>query len=147
MDDGFGLLALLVGAAGSVVERVDAGLADRGFGDTRPAYGFAFARISPSGATVTEVAAHLGVTKQAASELVAEMERRRYVTRRPHPDDARARLVVLTPRGRLCTEAAVEVADEVVGALLTHAPDVDPAALRAGLAALAAGSRRLRPVW
>ena len=42
----------------------------------------------------------LGVTKQAASQLVDAMELGGYVHRRDDPDDARAKLVALTPRGR-----------------------------------------------
>ncbi|MFG3656155.1 hypothetical protein [Streptomyces sp. NPDC047706] len=42
--------------------------------------------------------------------------RRARVARRPHPDDARARLVVLTGRGRECARAAEEAAAEAVRA-------------------------------
>jgi DNA-binding MarR family transcriptional regulator len=80
----------------------------------RPAHGFAFARLAPDGATVTDLAVHLGVTKQAASQLVDELVRKGYAERRPHPEDARARLVVLTERGWGCTRAAEEAAAEAV---------------------------------
>lgn len=92
---------------------VNDGVVARGF-EVRPAYGFAFACLAPDGATVTGLAAHLGVTKQAGSQLVDELVRKGYVERRPHPDDARARLVVLTERGRACTRAAEEAALEAV---------------------------------
>lgn len=85
----------------------------RGF-EGRPAYGFAFTRLAPDGATITELGVHLGVTKQAASQLVEELVRKGYVERRAHPDDARARLVVLTERGWECTRAAEEAAAEAV---------------------------------
>ncbi|CAM5506550.1 hypothetical protein SHIRM173S_11637 [Streptomyces hirsutus] len=39
------------------------------------------------------------MTKQAASQLVDELVRKGYAERRPHPADARARLVVLTGSG------------------------------------------------
>ncbi len=48
----------------------------RGFEGMRPAHGFAFARLAPDGATVTGLAAHLGVTEQAASRFVDEMVRK-----------------------------------------------------------------------
>lgn len=54
------------------------------------------------------------MTKQAASQLVDEMVRKGYAERRPHPEDARARLVVLTERGWACTRAAEEAAAEAV---------------------------------
>jgi DNA-binding MarR family transcriptional regulator len=80
----------------------------------RPAHGFAFVRLAPDGATATDLAAHLGITKQAASQLVDELVRKGYVERRPHPGDARARLVVLTELGWACTRAAEEAAADAV---------------------------------
>jgi DNA-binding MarR family transcriptional regulator len=109
------LAAALLAAAGDLTQRINDGVVARGF-EARPAWGFAFARLAPDGATVTELAAHLGVTKQAASQLVDEIVRKGYAERRPHPEDARARLVVLTEQGWACTRAAEEAAAEVVEA-------------------------------
>jgi DNA-binding MarR family transcriptional regulator len=95
-------------------QRINEGVVARGFEGVRPAHGFAFARLAPDGATVTELAGHLGVTKQAASQLVEEIVRKGYAERRAHPADARARLVVLTELGWACTRAAEEAAAEVV---------------------------------
>ncbi|WP_328840039.1 MarR family winged helix-turn-helix transcriptional regulator [Streptomyces europaeiscabiei] len=112
-SEALALTAVLLAAAGDLTRRIDEGVTARGF-EGRPSYGFAFTRLAPDGATVTDLAAHLGVTKQAASQLVDELVRKGYVERRPHPGDARARLVVLTERGWACTRAAEEVAAEVV---------------------------------
>jgi DNA-binding MarR family transcriptional regulator len=49
--------------------------------------------------TTVELAAHLRLTKQSASEIVALLEREGYVRRRPHPLDGRARVVELTDEG------------------------------------------------
>ncbi|UUU20938.1 MarR family winged helix-turn-helix transcriptional regulator [Streptomyces sp. DSM 40750] len=103
----------LLAAAGDLTRRIDEGVVARGF-EVRPVHGFAFTRLAPDGATVTDLAVHLGVTKQAASQLVDELVRKGYVERRPHPEDARARLVVLTERGWACTRAAEEAAAEAV---------------------------------
>jgi len=108
------LSTALLAAAGELTQRINNGVVARGFEGVRPAHGFAFARLAPDGATVTDLAAHLGVTKQAASQLVDELVRKGYVERRAHPDDARARLVVLTERGWGCTRAAEEAAAEAV---------------------------------
>ncbi|MFJ6087282.1 MarR family winged helix-turn-helix transcriptional regulator [Streptomyces sp. NPDC092369] len=113
-SEAMALSAALLAAAGELTQRINEGVVARGFEGVRPAHGFAFARLAPDGATVTELAAHLGVTKQAASQLVDEIVRRGYVERRPHPGDARARLVVLTELGWACTRAAEEAAAEVV---------------------------------
>jgi DNA-binding MarR family transcriptional regulator len=107
------LTAALLAAAGDLTRRINDGVVARGF-EARPAFGFAFARLAPDGATATDLAAHLGITKQAASQLVDELVRKGYAERRPHPGDARARLVVLTELGWACTRAAEEAALEAV---------------------------------
>ncbi len=137
---------LLLGAARALVDGIDARVRDRGFTDIRPAHGFAFTRISGSGSTVVELAEHLGVTKQAASQMVDELVRKGYVERRPHPDDARARLIVLTARGVACTRAAEQAAAEVLEPWAEHLGPQRLADLRADLARLATPGR-LRPIW
>jgi DNA-binding MarR family transcriptional regulator len=112
-SEAIALTAALLAAAGDLTKRINDGVVARGF-EGRPAYGFAFARLAPDGATATDLAAHLGITKQAASQLVDELVRKGYVERRPHPGDARARLVVLTELGWACTRAAEEAALEAV---------------------------------
>ncbi|MBS2965703.1 winged helix-turn-helix transcriptional regulator [Actinocrinis puniceicyclus] len=104
--DNLALAALLLGAAATLVDGIHAAVAAAGFDDLRPSHGFAFARIAAGETTVGDVAEHLGVTKQAASQLVEELARKGYLTRRPHPGDARARLLELTARGWACTRAA-----------------------------------------
>jgi DNA-binding MarR family transcriptional regulator len=113
-DEAQALTASLLATAAALVDGIHAEVAARGFDDLRPTHGFAFARLAPGGATVTELAAHLGMTKQAASQLVEELVTKGYVERRPHPDDARARLVVLSERGWACTRAADRAAVETV---------------------------------
>ena len=112
-SEAIALTAALLAAAGDLTKRINDGVVARGF-EGRPAYGFAFARLAPDGATATDLAAHLGITKQAASQLVDELVRKGYVERRPHPGDARARLVVLTELGWTCTRAAEEAAVDAV---------------------------------
>ncbi|MFC1416561.1 MarR family winged helix-turn-helix transcriptional regulator [Streptacidiphilus cavernicola] len=104
---------LLLALSGELVAGIQAGVA-RGFDDIRPVHGFAFARIGSHGATTGALAEHLGVSKQAASQLVEELIGKGYVERRPHPRDARARLIVLTERGRACTRAADAAAADAV---------------------------------
>ena len=137
---------LLLGAARAVVDGVDAGVRARGFADLRPAHGFAFTLLSGGGATVVELAQHLNVTKQAASQMVDDLVTKGYVERRPHPADARARLVVLTDRGWACTRAAEEAAAETLGPWAEAMGERRLNELRADLARIAAPGR-LRPLW
>ncbi|GHB53317.1 MarR family transcriptional regulator [Streptomyces viridiviolaceus] len=139
------LTAALLAAAGDLTQRINEGVVARGF-EGRPAYGFAFTRLAPDGATVTDLAVHLGVTKQAASQLVDELARKGYVERRPHPDDARARLVVLTERGWACTRAAEEAAAEAVRAWADLIGEGEVRVLRKRLLRIAPGGP-IRPAW
>ena len=60
------------------------------------------------------MAEHLGVTEQAAAQLIAQLIMLGYVTRQPDASDARAQLLMLTERGWACTEAAEAAAGETV---------------------------------
>ncbi|MEU6196948.1 MarR family winged helix-turn-helix transcriptional regulator [Streptomyces sp. NPDC047061] len=145
-SEAMALSAALLAAAGELTRRIDEGVVARGFEGVRPAHGFAFARLAPGGATVTELAAHLGVTKQAASQLVDDIVRKGYAERRPHPGDARARLIVLTERGWACTRAAEEAAAEVVRGWADVLGEGEARVLRECLGRIAPYGP-LRPSW
>ena len=113
-SEAMALSAALLAGAGELTQRIHEGVVARGFEGVRPAHGFAFTRLAPDGATVTELAGHLGVTKQAASQLVEEIVRKGYAERRAHPVGARARLGVRTELGWACTRSAEEAAAEAV---------------------------------
>ncbi|MBE8476643.1 MarR family winged helix-turn-helix transcriptional regulator [Streptomyces justiciae] len=144
-SEALALTAVLLAAAGELTQRINDGVVARGF-EGRPAYGFAFTRLSAGGATVTELAAHLGVTKQAASQLVDELVRKGYVERQAHPGDARARLVVLTERGWACTRAAEEAAADAVRPWVELLGESEVRALRDQLARIAPYGP-IRPAW
>lgn len=137
---------LLLRAATQVIDAIQRGVAERGFDDVRPAHGFAFVRISSGDATVADVAAHLGVTKQAASQLVEQLVQRGYVTREPDPRDRRARLLALTARGWECTRAAELAAAETTAGWERQLGAQDMAALHAALQAVVVPGT-LRPAW
>jgi DNA-binding MarR family transcriptional regulator len=59
-----------------------------------------FPHIALDGTRVTELAERLGVTKQAASQLVDDLEAVGVLARVPDPEDARARRVIFTKQGR-----------------------------------------------
>ncbi|HTS95475.1 MAG TPA: MarR family transcriptional regulator [Streptosporangiaceae bacterium] len=138
----FGLLA----ASRALVDGVSAGVRARGFGDLRPAHGFAFTRLSAGGATITQLAEHLDVTRQAAAQLVDELMAKGYVERRPHPQDARARLIVLTGRGWAAVQAAEAAIADALGRWEAALGPDRLLALRDGLLRIAPDGP-LRPAW
>lgn len=71
-------------------------LAAAGYSDLRPIHGMAFQILRHGGATSSELAERLGITKQAAGQIVEDLEGRGYLQRLQHPDGGRRRLVVLT---------------------------------------------------
>jgi hypothetical protein len=77
---------------------------------------------------------------------IDELERKRYVERKPHPHDAHARLVVLTDRGRRCTAAAWASAAEAVSPWEEILGERRLLKLRDELARLAP-TGPLRPSW
>ncbi|KUI30851.1 MarR family transcriptional regulator [Mycobacterium sp. IS-1742] len=82
-----------------------------GFDDLTLAQSRIGQRLRPDGIRLTDLAEEARVTKQTAGALVDQLERAGYVVRTPDPTDARARLVMLSDRGRrLCAAAASELA-------------------------------------
>jgi DNA-binding MarR family transcriptional regulator len=65
----------------------------------------------PQGMRPSDLAAQLNMSKQALNYLLGELERRGYLERDAHPDDMRAKRILLTRRGR----SAVKVIREAVG--------------------------------
>jgi DNA-binding MarR family transcriptional regulator len=74
-------------------------LRERGFDDFDRAYFAVFRFPGPQGARPTDVAAQVGISKQALNYLLRELERLGYLELEPHPDDLRSKRIVLTRRG------------------------------------------------
>ncbi|MDG0811575.1 MarR family winged helix-turn-helix transcriptional regulator [Cohnella rhizosphaerae] len=102
---GYELTFLFATAFRAAVDDLHRELAAQGFDDVRPSHGYAFQKLSFGGATGIELAEHLDITKQAATQMIDYLEGRGYVERRPHPSDGRGKLVVLTERGWACIRA------------------------------------------
>jgi len=71
----------------------------------KPKHSAVFAQIEPEGSRLTDLAGRANITPQAMGELVDELEELGYVERQPDPSDRRAKLIVLTARGRSAVEA------------------------------------------
>lgn len=88
-------------------------LAEQGWTDVRVTYGFVLLAARSGELRGADVAALLGVSKQAASKLVDGMQDAGYVTRQPHANDERAKLIRLTDRGHALLAAVEEIYDEL----------------------------------
>ena len=64
--------------------------------------------LSPVPLPVAHIARNMGLTRQGVQRLVNEMERDGLVRFEPNPHHERAKLVVLTARGRSAYDAAIE---------------------------------------
>lgn len=73
----------------------------------KPSHSAVFAQIKAEGSRLTDLARGANMTPQAMGELVDELEQLGYVERRPDPSDRRAKLIVLTDKGRACIAAGL----------------------------------------
>jgi DNA-binding MarR family transcriptional regulator len=82
------------------VEDMFGRMAAAGFDDVREGHGCVFGFIDlESGSRLTDLADRAGLTKQAVGEAAAELQRLGYLERVPDPEDGRAKIIKLTPRG------------------------------------------------
>ena len=86
-----------------MVEELTRRLEADGYPNVQPAYHAFFENVDREGTRLTTLAERADMTHQSMSELVAALERRGWVERKPDPTDGRARLVCLTPEGRTLT--------------------------------------------
>ncbi len=108
---------LLMSATSAVTEQINDAVRNAGYPSLRPVHGVVLGHLSSGGATINDIAAHLGITKQSAAAIISGLEQSQIVARRPHPTDRRAVLVELTPRGRAVTRVAGEAADAALRGL------------------------------
>lgn len=70
-----------------------------GHGDLRVAHFALFKFPGPQGLRPTELAVHVGLSKQALNPLLNELDDLGYLERRASEEDRRQRVLTLTPRG------------------------------------------------
>lgn len=94
-------------AASIVTTAALAELAAQGHPSIRLAHVPVFVHIDPDGTAISTLAERSGVSRQAMSMTVRDLESHGYVVTARSPTDRRATLVSLTERGaRLCDDAA-----------------------------------------
>jgi DNA-binding MarR family transcriptional regulator len=105
--------ALLAVPAAVIRRRVAAAVIEAGFRDWRPTHAAVFMWLGAEGDRISNLAARVGVSKQAMGETIADLERRGYVERLPDPRDRRATLIRRTERGWAVNQVARRVVEEV----------------------------------
>ncbi len=142
-------LAALAGAAAN--EQLVRALREKGHGGVRVSHGYVVQRLIGAESTVGDIAAELGISQQAVSKSVGELESLGLVERRVDAADHRIRRLILTARGTAVVEATRSARAELERTVAREVGDLAPAK-RALIALLdAAGgldavrSRRARP--
>jgi DNA-binding MarR family transcriptional regulator len=95
----FGILLGL--AYQGFVEALHAYLAKHGFDDVGTSHGYVVRLLASSpGISQRELGRRLEITEQRAGQIVEDMVRGRFIARQADPNDARARVLDLGPRGQ-----------------------------------------------
>jgi DNA-binding MarR family transcriptional regulator len=108
---------LLIDGAHAISERILRRLHADGFDDMRMTHLVLAQHFDEErGSRLTDLAAAVGLTKPTVVKTINELVALGYCVREPDPEDGRAKLVVLTERGRAATlagaRASVEFEDE-----------------------------------
>jgi DNA-binding MarR family transcriptional regulator len=128
--------ALLRAARGVYADAIAEHLAAAGFSDVPRNGPFVLGGLARYGEAVGGLVQDLGVSKQAASQLVDTLVIRGYLDRRVHPEDRRRMVIELTERGRAAAGAIRAGVDAVDARLAARVSADDLAGMRRGLAAL-----------
>jgi DNA-binding MarR family transcriptional regulator len=95
-------------------------LRHRGYADVTHADTALLASLDTNDTTITALARRCGITRQAASQQLAALERKGYVSREPDPGDSRAVLVRRTARGHALLHDALEVVASIEAEYAGH---------------------------
>ena len=136
--------ALMRAARGSYAKAIAAELVEAGFDDLPRNGPFVLGGMASQGESAVDMIRGLGVSRQAASQLIDTLVVRGYLAREMNNDDRRRLDITLTERGRAAAAviraAVVRVDAELTGMLSA----TELAGLRAGLRALATIKERTR---
>ena len=128
--------ALLRAARASYSQAVRDSLRAAGFDDMPRNGPFVLGGMANHGGALEDLIRDLGVSKQAASQLVDALVIRGYLTREEHPEDRRRMLFHLTARGRAAAEAVAAGVGRVDDELANMISEEEINTMRVGLAAL-----------
>ncbi len=134
----------LAAASRALVVTMMAGVASGGFNDITPAIATLMPLLDATGVRAATLAQQAGITKQAISQLVRELEARGYVEQIPDSTDTRAKIVRLTERGVTLHATCIEVTHELQSVALAKLGKLKVSRLRRDLIELAAALEELR---
>ncbi len=104
---------LLLRAHRAFSERALRKLRQRGHTRLSMAHTSLLPHLDVQGTQATVLAERMGITKQAAGRIIADLEQEGYVRRLPNPADQRASMVVFTDAGRQFLQDAYYVKKEI----------------------------------
>ena len=133
-EEDFGILLLL--AYQGFTRALHEDLAAHGLTDLRHNDGYVFRALAAGPRRIVDLANGLGVSKQAAAQIVSDMEARGLVTRGVDPDDARAQRVELSTLGARALRTARAFHERYESDLRDRLGPRNGAALRGGLTAI-----------
>jgi DNA-binding MarR family transcriptional regulator len=131
--------ALVQTLAVSQASRVAAEFAEAGLTGLRPGHASLLIPLLGGGRRVSELAEHLGMSRQAIAQVASTLEKGGYVTRVEDPRDRRARMIELTPRGTVALRVMRRIAMAVEQEWTEHLGADRLNDLRALLVALLSG--------
>jgi len=139
--------ALLRAARSTYGAAMRRALAGEGYGDIpkNGMYVIGGLALGAGDAPLSRLIQELGVSKQAAGQLVDTLVLRGYLERAVHADDRRKLTITLTPRGQAAAAAQAAARMQVDAELLTRVGADDIARTRRTLAALRDMGRQAQP--
>jgi DNA-binding MarR family transcriptional regulator len=135
--------ALLRASRGAYGHAVRVRLAAAGFDDLPRNGPYVLGGMANRDGTAAGLVRELGVSKQAASQLIDALVLRGYLEREIDPDDRRRLTIALTERGRAAAAAVRAGVDSIDGELEAMLSPAELHGLRAGLVALCEIRERL----
>ena len=100
-------IGLLLRNGVAVVDaEVKTALAEQGFDEIQPGHHTVLRHLGEDGARPSELAAQAGVSRQAVTKTLDDLERVGLVEREPDPADGRGVIVRYTPRGLAALDVA-----------------------------------------
>jgi DNA-binding MarR family transcriptional regulator len=111
--DSFRLVTTIRRLHHAVRARITEDLRAQGFEDITAPHIYVFQTPGPEGLRPGELARRTLMSKQAMNHLLGGLEERGYIERAASDDDARARVIRLTQKGRRLTQAVQRSAAEI----------------------------------